>query len=52
MPIYYIYSMNHDVQIGTAQLVTYVKGHDQANRKVDELSTLNPDTYYYHVGPK
>ncbi len=46
---YSIYSQNWEVKMGTKQLVTYVKTHSQALKKVDELSALNPETYYYEV---
>ena len=49
MSYYSIYSQNWEVNLGTKQLVTCVKTHSQALKKVDELSALNPETYYYEV---
>jgi len=49
MSYYNIYSQNYNVNMGNKKLVTVCKTCKQAANKVNELSELSPDTYYFEV---
>ena len=52
MSYYNIYSQNYNVNMGNKKLVTACKTFKQATNKVNELSELSPNTYYFEVKVK
>ena len=49
MSYYNIYSQNFNVNMGNKKLVTACKTFKEAVNKVNELSEMSPNTYYFEV---